>query len=159
MFEAKRPEYMTPEEAQKITNGWIEEIVAALPPHHKVLPKPARDAIIHQGLVKRYQRALDEGGRDKEALINHLADKDVMQWLSQREPRGQYDPKAVLRLDDDLCVFMAKATKDHVKQWRDYMARNPEQGCNFGNLLYADTRLTLWKEEKTLAELEARSRR
>jgi len=49
---------------------------------------------------------------------------------------------------------MALATKEHVAQWRLHMTKNPEQGCNFGNIGYADTRLALWAEEKTLAELE-----
>jgi hypothetical protein len=77
-----------------------------------------------------------------------------MEELAQMEPRGQYDPEALLCLDGNLCVVMAKATKEHVQQWRDYMALDPERGCNYGNILYADARLAIWEGEKTLAELE-----
>lgn len=148
---------MTPEEAQATIDGWIEDIVAAMPPYQKVLPKPERDAIIQQALVKRYERAFTEGGSDKEVLIDHQVHKDVMAWLAHREPRGLYDPQAVLCLTDDICVFMAQASKEHVQQWRDHMSKNPEQGSNYGNMLYADARLVIWDEEKTLAELETKA--
>jgi hypothetical protein len=59
-----------------------------------------------------------------------------------------------LELGNGVLVQMALATKEHVAQWRLHMTKNPEQGCNFGNIGYADTRLALWAEEKTLAELE-----
>jgi hypothetical protein len=84
----------------------------------------------------------------------HGAHKVIMEELAQMEPRGQYDPEALLCLDGNLCVVMAKATKEHVQQWRDYMALDPERGCNYGNILYADARLAIWEGEKTLAELE-----
>ena len=48
------------------------------------------------------------------------------------------------------------ATREQVRRWRDYMAKDPEASCNFGNMAYADTRLAVWDQERTLAELEAR---
>jgi hypothetical protein len=105
--------------------------------------------------MEAMQQVLATGGPDKDAVCRHCAAKTIAELLAEREPRGLYDPKAFLQLGNGLAVHMARATKQDVVQWRQHMAKNPEEGCNFANLLYADTRLALWAEGKNLAELEA----
>lgn len=145
---------MLPKEAQNIVNSWIKEIAETLPPHHKVLPESARAAIVAETLTKRFEEALAKDGHNKEVLGLYLAHTVVLEEMEQMQPRGQYDPEALLSLDGNMCVMMAKATKKHVQQWRDYIAKDLEKSYNYGNVMYADARLALWGEEKTLAELE-----
>jgi hypothetical protein len=145
---------LSTEEAGEIISGWITEIYDDLPPHHRVLPRHACMEIVAQALEQRMCQAVERGGRDKIAVITHMAAEDVASHCEDREPKGLYDPKALITLDGNQMVQMQLATRAHLQQWRDYLARNPEAGCNAGNIVYADTRLALWEDEKTLGELE-----
>src|SRR5215471_9451154 len=97
---------------------------------------------------------MEKGGRDKEALIAHVAATQIAEYFTEREPKGQYDPKAMLQLEENKLVFMDRASREQVQTWRAYLAKNPLAGCNLGNIAYADTRLALWGEQKTVSGLE-----
>jgi hypothetical protein len=148
-------EKLSIKEAEEIISGWIEEISENLPPHQRALPWAACKKIMTEALAQRMQEAVQRGWRDKEAVIRHYAAQDIANYLQTREPQGLYNPKALITLDGKQMIEMSRATHEHVQQWRDYLATNPEAGCNAGNIEYADTRLAVWADEKTLGELEA----
>jgi hypothetical protein len=147
-------EKITAEEADHVIDGWFAEIYANLPPHHRALPPHERDGIVIEALDRRMREALKKGGRDKDVVIIHVAAKDIARVVQAREPQGLYDPNALILLDENCAVKMPFMTRERMQQWRDHMVKNPEAGCNAGNIVYADTRLALWGDEKTLGELE-----
>jgi hypothetical protein len=51
-------------------------------------------------------------------------------------------------------VFMEFATREHLIQWRARLAADADKGCNLANILYIDSRLECWRDQKTLAEME-----
>jgi hypothetical protein len=64
---------LTPEQAKAVVDSWIEEIVANLEPHQRVLPEHAREAIIVAALDRRMHEAFEKGGPDKEVVALNYA--------------------------------------------------------------------------------------
>lgn len=98
----------------------------------------------------RLTAELERDPEFKTAWYHDLARQDVQYWEVGRRPEGAYRPDGVLKLSNDLRVFMPEATREHLLSWA--LCENDDR-----NLAYIKIRLDAWDDHpecKNLDQLE-----